>query len=305
MKMKIQFPDEQVVRTEIENQLCEYFDFSKRLLRFWLDTDKDVGFEKSNLPIAVLSVALSMSVKACRQFRSVIELCERGEAADASIVARSMFETAMVIAFVLKPRFSPNEFDNTGKKKKSKKKMRPVVSKNLSRELRAALYLTRQAIDPAKFAERHRNRPGMKLEAKKRRKLVNSSGVITQYEKIIGTQWMSILMSPSTFTYSGLSISHLAQSLGAPFPKWYFTIYDPQSSHVHAVDSLHHMQLDGMATTTPRWQDTISDARVALLTSIAMFYTAIGLMNQYIKFGVILDTAMSGFSDEYHKLIKT
>ena len=95
------------------------------------------------------------------------------------------------------------------------------------------------------------------------------------------------------------------QSLGNPFPTWNFTVYDSQSSHVHEVDLLNHVDLDDEATTSPRWNDTISDARVTLLTGITMFYTTIGLMYRHIGFGVILETALGGFSDEYHKLIET
>src|SRR5271157_3813885 len=101
------FPDDRRVADEIRDHLTSHFDYAHRLLRYWVNADKDSGFARSKLPVIVLRATLTIGVKVSRQFRSVIELCERGEAADGAVISRSMFETSLAAHFVLKPRFVP------------------------------------------------------------------------------------------------------------------------------------------------------------------------------------------------------
>jgi Family of unknown function (DUF5677) len=230
------FPGEDRVRDEIQRELAGHFGFAKRLLTYWLKADKDTGLNKSSLPPIVLRVVLAMSVKATRQFRSVIELCERGEAVDGAIIARSMFETALAVAFVLKPRFEPSKFDEKGKVKKTIK----VPGVTLTCEFRALLFAAHQVLQPERSAAKHADRPGLKRHSKRMARIAANFGGAQLYKNAIGPEWTKILKSPP-FTYSGLSIANLARSLGRTFPKWYDTVYGSQSEHVHAADMLHHM----------------------------------------------------------------
>ncbi|MSR57296.1 MAG: hypothetical protein EXS05_06460 [Planctomycetaceae bacterium] len=254
--MDIQFPYEDAVRVALQQRLSTYFDVAGRLLRFWLEMDKDSGLERSTLPPIVLRVALAMNVRACRQFRSVIELCERGEAVDAAIIARSMFETAQVMAFVLRPRVVPRKFDSRGKVEK--RLFVPGVK--FTREFRAALYVAHHAFEPERFAGRHRMRPGMKRIARRMKALSQQSNIIAEWTAKIGQGWRDLLMQ-HPFTYSGLSIANLARSLGKPFPRWYDTVYGPQSEHVHPADLAHHIEIDADASTKPRWHEPVEETR--------------------------------------------
>jgi len=297
--MTICLPDEDRVRNEIQRELGECFGFAKRLLTYWLRADLDTGLNGSSIPPIVLRVALSMSIKATRQFRSVIELCERGEAADGAVIARAMFETALVVGFVLKHRFVPREFNRKGKVTKTIN----VPGVSLTREFRAMLFVAHQLFQPERFATLHADRPGLKRHAKRRGKIAANDSTIQRYRDEIGPEWTRILMR-RPWTYSGLSIANLARSLGALFPQWYDLVYGSQSEHVHAADMLQYVQIDEEATTTPQWHEPLENVRGTLLTAIVIFYASIATLSHHVEFGVGMNTALYGFKQEYRKLIK-
>jgi hypothetical protein len=297
--MKLTFPNEEQVIERLNQQLADRFDYAKRLLRFWMEDDLDTGFAASNLPLIVLRVALAMSVRACRQFRSVIELCERGEAVDASIIARSMFETALVVGYVLKPRFTPHRYDGTGKVKSTI----IVPGVRLTREFRATLFVAHHVFQPERSAARHISRPGMARHAKCLATWAGKDEAVQAYKKEIGPKWTEILMN-RPFTYSGLNISDLARNLGKPLPKWYDVVYSLQSEHVHPADLQHHMQIDDKGTTMPDWHESPEHVCRGLLAGISMFYTIIGIMNRYVGFGIVMNTALDAFHREHERLIE-
>jgi hypothetical protein len=296
--MTIHFPGDAERLTMIRVLTADYFDFARRLLCFWVETEKDEGFQQSGLPHIVLQVLLSMGVKACRQFRSVIELCERGEAADAAIIARAMFETALVVGFVLKPRFCPRKYDSTGK-------VTGTIGApgiRLTRERRAALFVAHHIFQPERFVTRHINRPGIARHARSVAARVAKDEAARAYKKEIGPGWEKILMS-SPYTYSGLSIANLARSLGKPFPKWYDIVYSSQSEHVHAADLQHYTQMSDRGTTMPDWHGSPEDVCRTLQAGISMFYAIVGIMNEYVKFGIVMNTALHAFHQEYRRLV--
>ncbi|MEX1098046.1 MAG: DUF5677 domain-containing protein, partial [Planctomycetales bacterium] len=195
-------PGERESRAKTSEALSEYFDFANRLLRFWLDADKDRGVSNSTISPIALRVVLSMSVKASKQLRSIIELCERGEAGDSSIIARSLFETALVVAFILKPRFFPREFDAT----KHVKRTIRVRGLTLSREFRATLYIAHHVLEEERCANRHRTRRGLMRYAKRMEHHALNDPSSQQVKREIGPEWTRILLRPPR-TYSGLNLS--------------------------------------------------------------------------------------------------
>jgi hypothetical protein len=211
-----------------------------------------------------------------------------------------MFETALAIGFVLKPRFVPREFDKRGQVKRTIK----VPGVSLTREFRSMLFMAHDVLAPERSASQHAERPGMKRYAKGLAKLIDASDASRIYKDAIGPEWTKILMN-RPFTYSGLTISNLARSLGKPFTKWYDQVYGPQSEHVHAADMLHHVQMDEDYTSMPQWHETVEHVHGTLITAIAMLYTAVGWLNKEIEFGVAMNTALHGFYQEYKSLIKS
>jgi hypothetical protein len=98
------FPGEERKCEEIRQKAADHLDLARRLLSFWLGTDKDRGISRCKLPDVVVNVAAALNVKATRQYRTIIELCERGEASAAAAITRALFETDLATAWVLKRR---------------------------------------------------------------------------------------------------------------------------------------------------------------------------------------------------------
>jgi hypothetical protein len=64
------------------------------------------------------------------------------------------------------------------------------------------------------------------------------------------------------------------------------------------------MHIDDEGTTMPDWHDSPKHVWSALLAGISMFYTIIGIMNHYVKFGIIMNTALAAFHREHQLLIE-
>jgi hypothetical protein len=95
-----EFAGEQKRSAEVQKNLCALFSLAESLFNFWLDQDKDKWAAK--IPIESGNLALILDVQACRLFRSVVEECRRCEAFNASILARTLFENTLGVAFLLK-----------------------------------------------------------------------------------------------------------------------------------------------------------------------------------------------------------
>ena len=57
--------------------------------------------EQAGLPSLVLTVAILLTTRACRLYRSVIEECRRCEGFGANLLARTLYETLIALRFVL------------------------------------------------------------------------------------------------------------------------------------------------------------------------------------------------------------
>ncbi len=304
--MDLDCPNTSRTLEETEGELSWLCGFAKRLVRYWMNAHLDRGFNGSDLPRPVLRIAFAMHVKAVRQFRAAIDLCQRGDAASASIMARSMFETALVVGFVLKPRFMPRTFDKEGRPTRLTIKTRDAKGRSirrtlkpiqLSREFRAMLYIAHRDLQPNRDIARYRKRPGMLRYVRRLDRFVTQHGATIDWEATLGPDWVSIL--EASHTYSGLNLHNLAASLGKPFPAWYHCVYGKQSRHVHADDVYEYLQFETDGTAYACWQDPIGKVEGALLTATAMFYAMCGMLNQHVKFGVAVNTALDGFHKEY------
>lgn len=291
--MNFDYPNTSQPPEEVETELYWLFGFAKRLLRYWTNAHLDGGFNGSELPKPAMRIAFAMHVKGVRQFRAAIDLCQCGDAASASIMARSMFETALVVGFVLKPRFMPRRFDKKGRSTRLK-----VKHIQLSREFRAMLYIAHRDLQPHRDIERHRERPGMLRHVRRLDRFVTRHGPTVDWEAKLGRGWLNILMN-APWTYSGLNVHNLAASLGKPFPAWYHRVYGEQSRHVHADDLYDYLRFETDGTAHAHWHDSVGKVQAALLTATAMFYAMCGMLNEHVKFGVAVNTALDGFHKEY------
>jgi hypothetical protein len=126
---------------------------------------------------------------------------------------------------------------------------------------------------------------------------------IDEYKKSIGPGWTKRLME-SPYTYSGLSISNLARSLGKMFAYWYHTIYSFQSEIVHSADLLNLTAFDEEGAMLPQWQSSSEHVRGTMEIGTSMFLLNLNILNEYIRFGVVMNTLLDGLMKEHVCLVK-
>src|SRR5947207_2628309 len=98
------FPGEEARLAELGTTLARPFDLAEAIYNSWLTHEKDKWVRQSKLPYVSVMLAMLLNVQACRMYRSVVELCRRGEALNAAILARTLFETVLGEVFILARR---------------------------------------------------------------------------------------------------------------------------------------------------------------------------------------------------------
>jgi hypothetical protein len=272
-----QFFGEEVRRTELQANLAPFFDLAERIHSFWLAAEKDLWREQSTLPNYVRNCSGLIDIQAIRKFRSVVEECRRGEARNAAIILRSLFETLLVQTFILTPRLaimvapdpkSPNKFRACAPSAKH----RPAKKDWLSREFRAQLYVTFNVAQANKGMRRLS--AGRKRLSKEVDKLQQKAGteVAAQTLKDIGPEWVSI--HKESDSYSGLRVGDLARLLRKDLSAWQQSPYHFQSKDVHAVNYTPYLNLDGGAITA-RYISTDREVRVVMHEALCIMLTII------------------------------
>ena len=88
------------------------FSLAMRLYGYWIETsDRKLGKHSQaarNVAAAGIeddtwSVALLTLTTITRRYRSIVELCARGEASDGDVLCRSLYEAFLKLAFVVLP----------------------------------------------------------------------------------------------------------------------------------------------------------------------------------------------------------
>jgi hypothetical protein len=229
--MFLPFPDERTNSADAHSTLHNEFDFARRLNRFWLTREKNSYLNNCPLDPRPLGIAVALNVQACREFRTVVELCMRCEGYTAAIVARTLFETALATAFVLLPEIrvriiqsKPNKWQAVLPGKSRRK------SDLLTRELRAMLYIANMKLERYVFATKSENKRGRKQYAKPS---AADRRVLAETEMALGKEWTYILTHQRS--YSGLSVANLAAAIKHRLDHWYDTIYFFQSRIAHGT----------------------------------------------------------------------
>jgi hypothetical protein len=281
---------------------------AESLFNFWLDQEKDKWAAK--IPIESANLALILNVQGCRLFRSIIEECQRCEAFNASILARTLFENTLGVAFLLKkdvriiveptkgnpPGTPPSKFAAKLQSKRTKRTRRHL----LSREFRANLFLAygyfmleeRGIASMARF-------PGFYHKAKRLKKTIDPK-VTAQYEREIGQEWCYILRHSDT--YAGVSVKDLARGLRKEFLRWYETIYHFQSCAAHAVDILKHIDISDGHSLKAQFLSSDGDVYESLWSATGLFFTHMHILQENIGFGVSVDTAFYSLKQKFHRI---
>jgi hypothetical protein len=284
----IKFPDEDGRAFEVRKRLASTFDLAEDSLSYWLKQSTDEAVQKSGLPDMTRPFVLALDVQACRLLRSVLEECGRCEAHNASILARTLFETALGTAFLL--------FDDVRIKTERSKKDRakytavPCFNKDastqncmLSRERRADLYHAFIFFQVEKVGlERLGEIPENKAKIATLRAGVDPA-IAAQIERNIGPGWAYIIRNGKSF--SGLTVANLAKLMGEQFLTWYRTIYHFQSLPVHAHDLFRHIDLSDDEVMKPQFLSSDKHVYEALRSAITMFLVHVRILHQNVEFG--------------------
>ena len=294
-----EFAREQDRSLEVQRNLADLFSLAESFFNYWTDQDKERWTEA--IPRESANLALILDVQASRLYRSIVEECRRAEAFNAAILARTLFETVLGVAFLLKkdvrivvepivPKGAssgalPAKFAAKVRSRRTKRTRRHL----LTREFRATLFLAyayfsleEQGIESmGKF-------PGFYHKARRLRKTTDRN-IIAEYERQIGAEWSYILRHSNT--YAGLAVEDLAAVLHKEFLRWYETVYHFQSLAVHALDVLHHIEIADGQTLTASFLSNDRDVYQSLRAATGIFYAHMHIVHQNIGFGTSADVA--------------
>jgi hypothetical protein len=266
-------PDEQIVRAELQSRFAEAFQGMSELLSFAVGvvTAGEIRLTRlRGVDSAVVQVALGLYVKACKQFRSILVLCEHGFGEDAHALTRNLFETAIALVFVLRHRVTLRSQGKT---------LPRVKGKPLTAKLRARLYVANIAFEHERTLNEWERTKGLRHAAK----TLDKKGIperVNAAEKAIGREWADRLKKRRT--YSGTTVKDLALTLG--LTQAYATLYRSASWSTHATDLTQFVRLAPQAGTTlylspgDAWvPPTIRGASLLLVISIEFLNERFGL----------------------------
>ncbi|HUT90875.1 MAG TPA: DUF5677 domain-containing protein [Thermoguttaceae bacterium] len=282
----MQYPEEESIRKAIERECGDTISLAKRALNSWTTIQRSHGYRRSSLPPEVKNAAYVLDIRACRQFRSVIELCMRGEAHDASILARTMFENLLALEFVLKPRISLKPY---------RKRYKHDAPSSMPRLLRARLYLTYYGFQWEAFRSRHGSKPGVRRHARRLASCVPEQ-ILKNYESLIGSIWVERFTKRAR-TYSGLTVAELSQAIGPVYARWYNVVYAIQSGAVHASNAAELLHFNNAI-----WHDAPDDIEVALTPAINIFFAGAESLHKHIGFGSAVGMLLSGLDAEWGRI---
>ena len=218
----------------IRRRYAEDFAYSERLLveahrihRVLCERDVPPGQNSAK------TVAVGLWMKTCKQYRSVLVLGELGLVEDAEVIVRSLFETTIQTAFVLKRNIRLSRGWGTAPK---------APHGGYSTEFRARLYLARQVVNEEKRTKAWHGRVGLKTSARRVSDAVAEKVRIV--ETWLGPAWVEWLRCRSMAAFK---VETMAGNVG--LARWYHAVYGPQSTIAHAGDALTHLRATDDATT--------------------------------------------------------
>ena len=279
-------PEQQSLRKAIERECGDIISLAKRALNSWTTIQRSHGYRQSSLSPEVKNAAFAIDIRACRQFRSVVELCMRGEAHDASVLTRTMFENLLALEFVLKPRISLKHY---------KERYKRDAPSSMPRLLRARLYLTYFAFQWEVLKSRNKSKPGAKRHARRLASCVPKQ-ILDKYESLIGSIWVERFKRHPR-TYSGLSVADLSRAIGPVYARWYNVVYAIQSGAVHASNAAGLVHFDNAI-----WHDAPDDVEAALTPAINVFFAGTESLHEHIGFGSALGMLLSGLDAEWRRI---
>lgn len=279
--------------SSMADPLAERLNFCKRLLKGWKSIAYDRKIAAAELEPLVKLIAVALKIKANRQFQTVIELCERNEAEDAMVIARCMFDNLLAFLFITRPSIRLRQF--------TKKGVQPLVAKNPNRLFRTRLYTAYCEISDQERYQRLLNHPKFAKAASWCKPLVDPT-IEAGWEKQLGKAWIDRIKN-HPFTYSGLSIRSLANSLGTGTGYYYDLAYPIQSDAVHAADALNYVEnINGVITSR---LESLPHRTLGALEMASLMYLGFATeVSKRFNFGISGNTLIRNLYKEHKQLLR-
>lgn len=302
------FPDEAVTIRQIRINLAPQFELANRVTEYWLNLPFDELLAHCCQTETTVFVAMSLNTQASRQFRTTVELCERGEGADASVIARSLFETVVATAWALFPvvRLEPAQQrdkrtgailthpDGTTRYQvKVPKRDNRLATHRISRHLRSSILAHACEVQDHNFVRSRSQVNGRKRVAQvvgRNHTPASKSAVVSE----IGAEWYSVL-TQSPHTYSGLTLSQLAKVLGGRLDYWYELVYPFQSRDTHSVNVLQYANATGDGGSNRSWHSVSSYVSGVLSTAITTYLSHLDILQSNLRMGAKVQKAIQQF----------
>jgi hypothetical protein len=227
------------------------------------------------------SLALGLYAKACKQFRGVIILGERGFGDEVTVLTRALFETTLAMNFLM---------NETVALKRDGKPFDPDPSRPLTTDFRALLYGAHAAFVQAKRYKQWSERPELAASMHLRGDPSQIAAQTTEAKNAVGEKWWDALKGGQ----AGLSVRNLADSLGVL--SYYLVVYGDQSEVTHAGDGFMHFDLDdGSLDLAPSPASIGGLLRLAALVFLACLT---GIHNR-LNFGAGTESALNAFAKRF------
>lgn len=287
-------PHESTILEAIPKILDAEFDCAKRLLTFGvkLSTTKE-DLHQGALRHDTVITAIALYTKAMTSFRASIHLCEIGCDRNALPVNRSLFETSVNLAFLIRRRVNLYQFNDTSRRKP--KTPANLHGKTLTTGFRTDLYNAWNILKSEENVRRYSRTPGFKRAGRRLQQELDDLG--RPYVDAIGKDWEKKIAKANTCV--GMSIKDFASSLGNAFRLWYGLVYSSDSQNVHQSDMTQFLDLnEATGTISPRWFTSPDDVRTTLHKAAVISLGCVEEFNKRFRCGDAVKTSINDFGKE-------
>ena len=257
-----------------------------QLLAFGMTLPMTKDLHSIKYPRDAVVTTVALFTKAHVTFRSIIVLCKNGLDRPATALTRSLFETMLNLAFLLRKQVSLHRFHPGQANPKTALNLH---GERLTPEFRHALFNTWSLLRDEKTIANWQTTPGIKQRGK--RVLKKLTQLDRSYMDTISSAWQQSIKGSNTCT--GLSVFDFAASLG--FQKWYRTIYAGDSAFVHQSDVVSYLSNTRDGDFAPRLFMDARDVSGVLLHGATLYFCCIHEMHKRFRFGQKADKPIQKF----------
>lgn len=271
----------------LAKQLPTQLTLADTILDFGMKLPDQKDLHSISFPRDAVVTVMGLFTKAHVTFHSIIVLCGQRLDRPATALSRSLFETLLNLAFLVRKRVSLNHFNDS---KANPKTPVPLYGKTLKPEFRLALFNAWCLLRDDKTVDNWRRTKGLKRQGHHTRKRLTP--LDKSYIDTIGPDWKKAIKNKNTCV--GLNIANFAASLGLVLQRWYRSVYAADSAFVHQSDIQTFLDITEEGNFTPRIYTSAGQVSGVLHRSAMLYLGCIVEMNKRFRFG---DEAVQSISE--------